>query len=261
MPRKSKFQIKILGAYGGRFKDLGTTCLQISETILVDAGNIMRALGEESLKINHVFITHAHLDHIVDIPFLVDYTFRYRDQALNIYGHRETLDAIKSYVMNWNIWPEFSSIRLLNSGDYAVNYIEIEEGQEIQVDGFTFIPIESNHTVKTFGYIIKKGSSALLFTSDTFKNPSLWERVNEDSSIKAVITEVSFPSYMFNVAEVSKHHTPRTLREDLKNLKRENVDLYVMHLKPSALQELKKEIKEILPEVEILSDGDKIELQ
>ncbi len=250
-------RIKVLGAYGGRCRDLGTTCFQLSEGVILDAGNVMRALGEECMKIDHVFLTHAHLDHIVDIPFMIDYTFRFRERPLNIYGHRETLEALKDYIMNWNIWPEFSSIRLINSGDYAVNYVEIEPYEEIELNGLRIKTFPSNHTITTLSYVVKRGDRGVLITGDTYKNPKVWETINEDEEIKALITEVSYPSYMHNLAEVSKHHTPKTLREELDHLERE-VDVYVMHLKPNAIEELRKEIREVLPQVKVLEDGDEI---
>jgi len=251
-------EIKVLGAYGGRFGDLGTTCIQISEDILIDAGNIMKALGSECLQINNILLTHAHLDHIVDIPFMIDYTFRFREQPLNIYGHGETIEAVRDYVMNWNIWPEFSSIRLINSGDYAVNYFELLPETSFHLNGFDIHVFPSNHTVPTLSYVVKQEGSGFLFTSDTYRNPKVWELVNEDPEIKVVITEVSFPSYMHNLAEVSKHHTPKTLKEDMELLKRDDVEIYVMHLKPNSLEELREEIKNTLPTVKILSDGDAI---
>ena len=250
--------IKVLGSYGGRYMDFGTTCIQLSEDILIDAGNIMRGLGEDCLKINHILLTHAHLDHIVDIPFLIDYTYKYREQPLEIIGHRETLEAVRDYVMNWNIWPEFSSIRLINSGDFAVRYRELGERESFELNGFTVEVFPSNHTVPTLSYVIKKEGKGFLFTSDTYKNPAVWEKINADGEIRALITEVSFPSYMHNLAEVSKHHTPKTLMGELRNLERGDVELYVMHLKPNSVEEIKKEMKKLLPDVKILSDGDEV---
>jgi ribonuclease BN (tRNA processing enzyme) len=251
-------RIKILGSYGGRYKDLGTTCIQFSEDILIDAGNIMRTLGEDCLKINHILLTHAHLDHIVDIPFLIDYTYKFREQPLEIIGHRKTLEAVKDYIMNWNIWPEFSSIKLVNSGDFAVVYREIREWDTFNLNGFEIRAFPSNHTVTTLSYIIKRNGVAFLFTGDTFKNPHIWRYLNEDMHIKVLITEVSFPSYMSYLAEISKHHTPKTLKEELRNLKRSDVQVYVMHLKPNSIEELKREIRNLLPEVKVLSDYDEI---
>ena len=47
--------IKVLGASGSKSKNLGTTSFQISKEIVVDAGNIINTLGDNSQYINHIF--------------------------------------------------------------------------------------------------------------------------------------------------------------------------------------------------------------
>ncbi len=251
-------RIKILGAYGGKCEDMGTTCIQISEDTLIDAGNIMGGLGDSCLNVNNILLTHAHLDHIVDIPFMIDYTFKYREKPLNIYGSKDTIEALKDYIMNWNIWPEFSSIRLINSGDYAVNYVEVHPGEPFTLNEFEVNSFPSNHTISTLGYLVKKDGKGFFYTGDTYRNPPLWDMINEDKEIKVLITEVSFPSYMHNLAEVSKHHTPKTLKEDLSFLKRDDIEVYVLHLKPNSIEEILEEMETLLPEVKVLRDGDEI---
>ena len=44
---KTEEFIKILGAYGSRFENLATTCVQICDTVLIDAGNVMKPLGKK----------------------------------------------------------------------------------------------------------------------------------------------------------------------------------------------------------------------
>ena len=53
--------------------DLRTTSMLIDDNILIDAGSgVGDLLMEDLLKIDHIFITHAHLDHIALIPPLLD---------------------------------------------------------------------------------------------------------------------------------------------------------------------------------------------
>jgi len=251
-------EIKILGAHGSVFKNMKSTCIQLSENTLIDAGNIIEGLGKDCVKIDNILLTHAHLDHIIDIAFLIDFTFKNRTKPLNIYGHEETLRALKDHIMNWDIWPEFSSIKLLKTSDYAINYIYVKPGRTFSVGDMNIYPYESNHSVRSLSYVIYREDRAILFTGDTYKNKKTWELVNNDSRIKAVITDVSFPSYMDDIALVSKHNTPETLKEDIKNLKREDIKIYAMHLKPFCYEDVAKEIEEKLPHVTILKDGDYI---
>jgi len=56
-----------------------------------------------------------------------------------------------------------------------------------------------------------------------------------------VIVEVSFPSRMQAVADVSLHLTPTTLAVELAKLKRD-VAVYLYHLKPAYVDELRSEL-------------------
>ncbi len=253
-------EIKVLGAHGSRFKDMKSTCIRISDNTLIDAGNIIESLGKEAINIDNILLTHAHLDHIIDIAFLIDYTFRERTRPLNIYGNKETIDALKNHIMNWDIWPEFSSIKLMKTSDYAINYIEISAGMTIHVDGLRINTYESNHSVKTLSYIVYKGNKAIIITGDTYKNKTTWDMVNKDEKIKAVVTDISFPSSMENLASISKHNTPETLKEDMEALRRKDIKIYAMHLKPFCYDEVRVDIEKRLPHVKVLKDGDLIRL-
>ena len=75
-------QIRILGAQGSRAQNAFTTCLQITKNTLIDAGNIMHALGDDALHIHRIFFSHAHLDHIIDSAFMIDNFFVKRSESL-----------------------------------------------------------------------------------------------------------------------------------------------------------------------------------
>jgi ribonuclease BN (tRNA processing enzyme) len=57
--------LRILGCSGGIASGLRTTSLLLNESILIDAGTGVGDLTlQELTKIDHVFLTHSHLDHI-----------------------------------------------------------------------------------------------------------------------------------------------------------------------------------------------------
>ncbi|PWE24152.1 MBL fold metallo-hydrolase, partial [Aliarcobacter skirrowii] len=123
--------LKVLGSSGNKSKIRGTTSFQISKDILVDAGNIINSLDEESYKINHIFLTHAHLDHIIDLPFILDNSFSKRDRPLFVYGSKKTLEFLTNHIFNNHIWPDFTKIKMLNQNENILIFKQIDEGEDI----------------------------------------------------------------------------------------------------------------------------------
>lgn len=251
-----KKDVVVAGAYGGKSRDMATTTVLVGDSIAIDAGNILGFLGGRAYMIDHIFLTHSHFDHILDVPFLIDVFFERREYPLRVYGGKDTLDSIKQYIFNWHIWPDFNNIKLIKSQESAIEFIEISEGDEICVDGVCLKPIASNHTVECFGYVVKKDDRAFYFTSDTYSSDKIWDTINNDETIKKLITDVSFPSRLDKLAHDSKHMTPKVLKSELGKLKRE-IDLYIYHLKPSFFEEVVEELKTIeLPlGYKVLEDG------
>ena len=103
--------IKVLGSYGNRGFNKGTTSFLVEENIAIDAGNLANGLGDNVEKIEHIFLSHSHFDHILDIPFVIDTNFSKRENSLKIYGLKETIEAIK-VIFNNKIWPDFTNICL-----------------------------------------------------------------------------------------------------------------------------------------------------
>ena len=58
-------KLRILGCSGGIGRDLRTTSMLLDDDVLIDAGTGVGDLSIEQLKrIDHVFLTHSHLDHV-----------------------------------------------------------------------------------------------------------------------------------------------------------------------------------------------------
>ena len=67
-------RLRVLGCSGGiGGRHLRTTSFLVDSDVLVDAGTGVGDLTLAELsQIDHIFITHSHLDHVTSIPFLVD---------------------------------------------------------------------------------------------------------------------------------------------------------------------------------------------
>ncbi len=257
--------IKILGAYGSKTLNTAMTCVQVDEEILIDAGNILFGLGEEAKHIKHIFLTHTHLDHIVDIPFLVDIYFESRTQPLTIYGLEGSIENLKKYILNWEIWPDFSEIPLTVDSGNTIEFRVLEVGEEIEINNTKLKTIKTEHTHSSCGYVITKNNNATLFTADTYKCQNVWDEINNNLQINSLIIDVSFPSILNKLAFDSKHLTPQLLDEEIKeNLKRDNLIIFINHLKPIFVNDIKDEISTQYPNLlrggKILNDGELLNL-
>jgi len=236
--------IKILGASGGKSNDNELVCIEVSPNIFIDAGNIINGATNID-KIEHIFITHSHLDHILDIALLIDATFATRKISLKVYGSIGTLKSIKEHILNWEIWPDFTQINLTGTQIPSVELINIDIDQTIQIDQYKIKAIKNNHTKNSNGYVVTKDNKSILFSSDTYKCDEIWTEINNNLSISSIVIDVSFPSNMEKLASQSKHLTPKLLAQELMKLERDDIIVYAHHIKPNYLSIIENEFKEL----------------
>jgi HD-GYP domain-containing protein (c-di-GMP phosphodiesterase class II)/ribonuclease BN (tRNA processing enzyme) len=252
------YAIKVLGAFGTKAKGFGTSSFYLNRDNVIDAGNLLIGLEESSAKLKNIWLTHSHLDHLSDIPYVIDNYYADIKQSINIYALPQTIKAIKKHFLNDLIWPDFSKIPLVNSKGMCINYVEIELDKVYQLSSSESIQaFKTDHTVPSCGYIYKKNDHSILISSDTYHIDNIIEILNNDKEIKSLVIECSFPSKMEKLAKDSKHLTPKLLEENLKKLKRDDLDIYINHIKPSYIDQTAKEIEQYCAKwkPEILKDG------
>ena len=248
-----KNTIKVLGAYGGRSAKGRNSALLIGEKILIDAGDVIDFLGDETSKIDHIFITHAHWDHLADIPFMIDTWFETRQTPLTLYALPQTLEAIHQHLFNGVIWPDFCTIALTN-GEPALRLQPLVLETLVEVEGVCFTPIKTPHTTSSCGYIVNDTSRTVLVSADTASCIPLWEVIHQDERITTLVTEISFPSRLASLARLSSHMTPITLFEEMKGLKRD-ICICITHIKPLYYDEIIKEVKHYFNDRVIILDN------
>jgi ribonuclease BN (tRNA processing enzyme) len=223
-------RLRILGCSGGIGGDLRTTSMLLDHDVLIDAGTGVADLSLSELKqVDHVFVTHSHLDHIACIPFLVDAVGGMRSAPVTVHATEPTLRALRDHVFNWKIWPDFSQIP---SGQAPyMRYEEIRVGEPVQLGQRTITPLPANHVVPAIGFRLDSGIASLVFTGDTTCNDALWERVNEIENLRYLIIETAFSNAERQLAIDSKHLCPSMLAGELAKLKR-SARIYITHLKP-----------------------------
>jgi HD-GYP domain-containing protein (c-di-GMP phosphodiesterase class II)/ribonuclease BN (tRNA processing enzyme) len=247
--------IKILGANGSKSKDSGTTSFQISKNIIVDAGNVINTIGDQTEYINHIFLTHSHADHITDLPFIVEGFFEKRKESLIIYASKETINTLKKHIFNNEIWPDFSKINLLDSNKKSLVFQEISTNDEIEIKNYKIKVIEAVHIPGAFGFIIiKNEKDGYLISGDTYLNDKLIDEINNNPKLKLLIMECSFPNRLGKLAFDSKHLTPELLDKQIEKILRKDLQIFIYHIKHLYYDEMSDEIKNL----GILRNGGKI---
>ena len=235
-------RIRVLGCSGGIGGGLRTTALLVDEDVLIDAGTGVGDLSLENLaKIDHIFVSHSHLDHVTSIPFLVDTVCWMRRNPIVVYGIKETLDILRAHLFNWKIWPDFTQIP--NADEPFMVYREIKVGEAVELRGRRFTAIPANHTVPAVGYAMDNGRNTLIFSGDTSSNDALWKVVNATKNLKYLIIETAFSNKEADIAVASKHLCPKMLAEELEKM-RVAPEVFITHLKPGEGALTMKEVGE-----------------
>ncbi len=236
-------KLKVLGCSGGiGGRHLRTTSFLIDNDILIDAGT---GVGDVSLAelmlIDHIFLTHSHLDHVCSIPFLVDTVGGMRNKPLTVHAPEPTLEILRNHVFNWSIWPDFAQIP--TPAKPWMRYESVEVGQTLELKGRKITALPANHTVPAVGYHVDSGQSSLVFTGDTTTNDPLWALVNKIANLRYIIIETAFCNRERDLAIASKHLCPSLLAEELAKMAR-SAEVFITHLKPGEIELTMQEIED-----------------
>lgn len=233
-------QIKILGCSGGIGGGLRTTSLLLDDDVLIDAGTGVGDLSLEALlKIDHIFVTHSHLDHIAAIPLLLDTVMGLRVKPVTLHATFEVINILKQHIFNWLIWPDFNQIP--DAASPFLIYNEITIGNAVRINHKTITALPANHVVPSVGYQIESDAHSLVFTGDTLCSKDFWQAVNNIKNLKYLIIETAFSNAAAELAMLSKHLCPDTLAEELAHLQRQP-EIFITHLKPGEDATIMQEI-------------------
>src|SRR3954467_13310516 len=229
-------EVRVLGCHGGELPGHKTTCFLLGDALCIDAGAITSSLQlDEILRIDDIFLTHSHFDHVKDVPLMTDLLVGKRQKPVIVHGARETMEAMDKDVFNNRVWPDFRTIPTREKPVLAFETIPVLEPVTCQGRRIRAVPV--HHPVYSVGYIFEGRDGAIVFSGDTGPTEELWRVVNATPDVKAVFLELSFPNSMQWLADLSGHLTPRTAMGELAKLDRRGATVYLYHLKPAVIDE------------------------
>lgn len=237
-------QIRVLGCSGSIAAGSRTTSFLLDHDVLIDAGTGVGDLTlAEMVAIDHIFVTHSHLDHVLSIGLLADSVTRRRSAArrppVKVYAQAATVAALRAHIFNGVIWPDFTRLPAPEMPVLAFETVEI--GQRLDVGGRCIEVLPAAHTVPAVGYAVSRGAGpAWVFTGDTGPNPALWQRLAQ-MRVQALVIETAFGDDELALACISRHLCPQQLRDELARAAAP-MDVYITHIKPGEVDAVMSEI-------------------
>lgn len=206
------------------------TTFLINDKVVLDAGCAgFHGQPREQARINHVFLTHSHADHVCSLPMLVTNARDQRSHSVTVYGHDHVLNCLRTDIFNGRLWPDL--LQLVGDGNPFMRLEPLESEETVAADGLRVTPVFVDHVVPTFGYIVEDDGAAVVFCSDTGPTERIWEVARGKPNLKAVFLGASFPEEMAELARVAAHLTPSLFRDEVAKLATP-VELLAVHIKP-----------------------------
>jgi cAMP phosphodiesterase len=234
-------ELRVVGCHGGETPKHRTSAFVIDERLAIDAGSLTSGLDlSAQFRLQACIISHAHLDHIRDLATIADNRCQADCEPLIVAANKHTISALKKHFFNNHLWPDFSSIP--NKTRPTILFQELKPEKKVEIAGYQVQAVSVSHTIDTSGFIVQGPDATIAYSGDTGPTDRLWELLNQEKNLKALLLEVSFPDREQKLATVSGHHTPRTLLKDLKKLRKpKDLPTLLYHIKPVFQREVEQE--------------------
>lgn len=239
-------KIQVLGCSGAIARHARTTSFLVDGHVLVDAGTGVGDLTlDEMARIDHVLLTHSHLDHVAALPLMLDSVAGLRRDAIQVHALPETIAALRAHIFNHDIWPDFSVIPSPESP--FVRFHPIAVGDVLDVGDHVVEVLPARHSVPAVGYAIDTPQGHWVFTGDTERNPAFWERINQ-MQVAMLVIETAFSQREAGLAHLSLHLCPSVLAEELAQLhasgpRQRPVTVAISHTKPAETALIRAEVQ------------------
>lgn len=246
-------RIYALGCHGGETPHHRTTCFLVDERVCIDAGAICRGLELDAQRqIDHILISHSHMDHVKDLALLADQVIGARTSPVYLHCGPETAETLRTSYFNNYLWPDFTKIPSAENPVMKIVEHMPEEPFIIEVEGteatrsleVTFVPV--SHPVESMAMFLRDDAGCFFYSSDTGPTERLWEVAQSTADLIGGFVELSFPNSMQGLADVSGHYTPATLSKELARIEWSNdIPLFVYHFKPGFYDETERDFRSI----------------
>jgi ribonuclease BN (tRNA processing enzyme) len=253
-------KVKFLGTHNAESKTTRLVSLLIDDVLAVDAGSLASELTfPEQSKITAILLSHGHYDHIRSVPA---FAFNNSDRTTKIVATSKTLEILSSHLIDGVVYPEFTSeASFLRKA--TIKLVPLKPLKRQEVEGYQVMAVPVPHPLDAVGFeITSKDGKTLFYTGDTGPGlSSVWSNI----SPQLVITEVTWPNRLADMAKDASHLCPDMLREELTELRQTKGCLpkvAAIHMSPQHEAETRREIREVAKSlgisIDIPHEGDEL---
>ena len=234
-------ELRVIGCHGGETPRHRTSAFLLDDTLAIDAGALTSGLElDAQMRIEACLVSHAHLDHVRDLATLADNRCQVQAPPLLVAGTRETIESLRKHFFNNYLWPDFAQIP--TAGGNTIEFLVLEPEKPAVVGGKLVQAVLVDHTVEAASFVIRGDDGSVAYSGDTGPTSRMWEVLNEQPDLRALLMEVSFPNREQRLADVSCHHTPQTLAKDLAKYRApQDLPTLLYHIKPVFQAEVETE--------------------
>lgn len=221
-----------------------SACFVVDDCAAIDAGSLASACNSQQRnQIRDIVLTHAHLDHIAGLPLFVDDLFAHLIEPIRVRATAEVIEILERDVFNGEVYPRFS--RLKNQFGAVLEYCPFEIGETFSVKHLRLKSVGVNHQVQSVGFVVGDGQTTFALSGDTAETDDFWKIVNDEKKLDAILIECAFPNELTDLAEISRHLTPKTLHREIAKLRREKYPIYIVNIKPMYREEIIRQIADL----------------
>ncbi|MFZ4499529.1 MAG: 3',5'-cyclic-nucleotide phosphodiesterase [Burkholderiales bacterium] len=236
-----------------------TTCYRLNGHVLIDAGTGAGRMGmSEMVRIEHILLTHAHLDHIACLPLMIDTIAGLRKTPTCAWGLPGVLNVLRTHILNDAVWPDFTAIPSPEHPFLTLN--EYPASGLLEVEGLKVELLSATHGIPACGLLVRDGDHSVAFSGDSGPDPTFWASAAAAPDLTAVVVECSYPNREAELARISKHmHVDEVVR--LSAILPRHVSLVIVHRKPGREREIQAQLNAALHDrrMEFPVSGDSID--
>ncbi len=201
-----------------------TSCLFIPDCgLMLDAGTgVYRAIECAKTESLDILLSHAHLDHVMGLPFVLDLKYATTLNAFRVYGEAEKLRAIQDHLFHELLFPVSPPIEWIPLEKLPKNF---------ELCGAKLSWFKLDHPGGSVGYRLDWPEFSFGYVTDTTSRPdsAYW---NSISDLDYLVHECNFTDDEIEFAELTGHSWPNAVLTQAE--KHRIKHLVLTHMNPLA---------------------------